>query len=104
MSGISIPALVVRQQIAAALDILVDVERLVDGRRVITSIQEITGMEEHVVEIQEIFSFEKRTIDEKGNVVGTFKPTGIRPQVIKRISEYGVKLSADIFDPNKVYE
>ena len=104
MSGISIPALVVRQQIAAALDILIDVERLIDGRRVITSIQEITGMEEHVVEIQEIFSFEKRTVDEKGNVAGAFRPSGIRPQVIKRISEYGINLSADIFDPNKIYE
>ena len=104
MSGISIPALVVRQQIAAALDILIDIERLIDGRRVITSIQEITGMEEHVVEIQEIFSFEKRTVDEKGNVAGAFQPSGIRPQVIKRISEYGINLSADIFDPNKIYE
>lgn len=104
MSGIDIPTLVVRQQIAAALDILVDVERLIDGRRVITSIQEITGMEEQVVEIQEIFSFDKRTIDENGNVVGTFRPSGIRPQVNKRISEYGINLPNDLFDPNKVYE
>ena len=104
MSGVSIPTLVVRQQIAAALNLLVDIERLVDGRRVVTSIQEITGMEESVVEIQEIFTFKKHTIDKEGRVTGIFQPTGIRPTLVKRISEYGIDLSPDIFDPHQVYE
>jgi pilus assembly protein CpaF len=104
MSGISIPALVVRQQIAAALNLIVDIERLVDGRRIVTSIQEISGMEEHVVELQEIFKFEKKSIDQRGNVTGVFRPTGVRPQLVKRIQEYGIDLSHEIFDPNRIYE
>lgn len=104
MSGGSIPALVARQQIASALDLLVDVERMIDGRRVITSIQEITGMEESVVETQEIFGFRKQTVDENGKVKGIFTPSGIRPRLMQRIIEHGVKLSDDIFDPNRVYE
>jgi pilus assembly protein CpaF len=104
MSGVPIPATVVRQQIAAAINLLVDQERMLDGRRVITSIQEITGMEGDVVELQEIFVYKKRTIDEQGKVIGHFHPTGIRPKISKQIAEYGIELSADLFDPNKVYE
>lgn len=104
MSGGSIPALVARQQIASALDLLVDVERMIDGRRVVTSIQEITGMEESVVETQEIFGFQKQTVDEEGMVKGVFRPSGIRPRLMQRIREHGVTLSDDLFDPNRVYE
>jgi pilus assembly protein CpaF len=104
MSSGSIPALVARQQIAAALDLLVDAERMMDGRRVVTSIQEITGMEEHVVEIQEIFSFQKETVDEEGHVKGVFRPSGIRPRLMQRIREHGITLSDDIFDPNRIFE
>jgi pilus assembly protein CpaF len=104
MSSGSIPALVARQQIAAALDLLVDAERMMDGRRVVTSIQEITGMEEHVVEIQEIFSFQKETVDEEGRVKGVFRPSGIRPRLMQRIREHGISLSDDIFDPNRIFE
>lgn len=104
MSGTGIPALVARQQIAAAIDLLVDAERMMDGRRVVTSIQEIVGMEETVVELQEIFSFQKETVDENGRVKGMFRPSGIKPRVMKRIREYGINLSDDIFDPNRIYE
>jgi len=104
MLGMSVPPLAIRQQIAAALHILVDAERMIDGRRVVTSIQEITGMEENVVGLQEIFMFEKQTVDAAGKVVGRFRPTGIRPKIAKRISEFGVTLPADMFDPNKIYE
>lgn len=104
MAGVPIPALVVRQQIAAALNLVIDVERLPDGRRVIGSIQEITGMEENVVNMQEIFTFEKKTVDAKGNVVGEFHATGIRPLMLKRFREYGVSIDENIFDPGRVYE
>ncbi len=104
MSGVPIPALVVRQQIAAALDLIVDIERLPDGRRIITSIQEITGMEEHVVSVQEIFSFYRETVDSKGHVLGSFKATGIRPHMLKDFKERGVTLDDAIFDPERVYE
>jgi len=104
MTGVPIPALVVRQQIAAALDILVDVERMPDGRRVVTSIQEITGMEENVVNMQEIFAFARKTMDARGNVIGEFHATGIRPNMLKRFKEYGVQIDETIFDPNRIYE
>lgn len=104
MAGVPIPALVIRQQMAAALNLVVDVERLPDGRRVISSIQEITGMEENVVNMQEIFGFEKKSVDSKGNIVGEFHATGIRPLMLKRFREYGVEIDENIFDPGRVYE
>lgn len=104
MSGFNIPALVVRQQIAAALDLIIGIERLADGRRVVTSIQEITGMEENVVSVQEIFRFQRETVDSRGHIIGEFKATGIRPYVLKRFKERGVALDDVIFDPERVYE
>lgn len=104
MSGVPIPALVVRQQIAAALNLVVDVERMPDGRRVLTSIQEITGMEESVVNMQEIFHFQRETVDARGQVVGNFRATGIRPLMLKRFKERGIALDESIFDPERVYE
>jgi len=104
MSGVPIPALVARQQIAAALDLVIDVERMPDGRRVVTSIQEITGMEESVVNMQEIFNFQRVTVDVRGQVVGKFTATGIRPLMLKRFKERGIALDESIFDPERVYE
>ncbi len=103
MSGIEIPPLVVRQQIAAALDLVVSAERLPDGRRVITSIQEITGMEGSVVNMQEIFTFHRQGADKQGRVQGEFSATGIRPLMLKRFAERGVDLHPRIFDPEKHY-
>jgi len=104
MSGTPIPPLVVRQQIAAALNLLIDVERLMDGRRVITSISEITGMEESVVNMQDIFRFNQKTVDEHGRVIGEFRATGIRPIMLKRFRERGIVLDDALFDPERVYQ
>jgi pilus assembly protein CpaF len=104
MSGAVIPALVIRQQIAAAIHVLIDISRLSDGRRVVTSIQEITGMEENVVGIQEIFKFQRETVTSEGKVIGHFRPSGIRPRISKKISEIGILLSDDIFDSTHLYE
>lgn len=84
MTGVPIPQPVVRQQIAAALHVLVNIERLADGRRVVSSIQEITGMEGPVVNLQEIFSFTRSGVDARGTVLGHFQATGIRPYCLKR--------------------
>ena len=104
MSGVPIPTQVIRQQIAAALHLIIDVERLIDGRRVITSIQEITGMEESVVNMQEIFTYQRKTVDKEGHVVGELKATGIRPIMLKKIRERGISLDDSLFDPERVYE
>lgn len=104
MSGVPIPALVARQQIAAALNLIIDIERLPDGRRVVKSIQEITGMEESVVTMQEIFHFTQETVDTKGQVIGAFSATGIRPYMLKHFKESGIVLDDTIFDPERVFE
>lgn len=104
MSGTPIPPIVVRQQIAAALNLVVSTERLPDGRRIVSSIQEITGMEETVVNMQEIFSFKRDTVDARGQVLGSFRASGIRPSMLKRFRERGVMLDESIFDPERVYE
>ncbi len=103
MSGIDIPPLVVRQQIAAALNLVVATTRLPDGHRVIQSIQEITGMEGDVVNMQEIFTFDRHTVDEHGRVIGEFRATGIRPLMLKKFKERGIELDSRIFDPEKRY-
>ena len=104
MSGVPIPTSVVRQQIAAAINLLISAERMLDGRRVVTSIQEITGMEGEIVNMQEIYKFERKTVDESGRVVGEFRATGIRPRMISRFTERGITLNDDLFDPKYVYE
>jgi len=104
MSGVPIPQPVVRQQIAAALHLVVNIERMMDGRRVVTSVQEITGMEENVVNMQEIFSFTREGVDDRGRVLGHFQATGIRPWMLRRFRERGVKIDEDMFEPDRVFE
>lgn len=104
MSGVPIPPLVVRQQIAAAIHLVIQTERMPDGRRVISSIQEITGMEQSVVNMQEIFAFHRKGIDQRGKVLGEFRASGIRPAMLTRFKERGIHLDASVFDPEKAYE
>lgn len=104
MAGVFLPQPVVRQQIAAALHLIATVERLVDGRRVVTSIQEITGMEGTVINMQEIFRFSREGIDHKGQVIGVFAATGIRPYLMHRLEERGISCSDEVFDPSTRYQ
>lgn len=104
MSGVPIPTAVVRQQIAAALDLIIHAERLSDGRRVIVSIQEITGMEEAIVNMHEIFGFVRKGVDDRGKVIGEFRASGVRPHMLKRFRERGIVLDDGLFDPERVYE
>ncbi len=104
MSGVPISAQAIRQQMSAALNLIVQTERLSDGRRVVLSIQEITGMEESVVNMQEIFAFQRKGVDVHGKVKGEFRATGIRPYMLKRCKERGIVIDEGIFDPERVYE
>ncbi|MEJ1297177.1 MAG: CpaF family protein [Candidatus Sedimenticola sp. (ex Thyasira tokunagai)] len=101
MSESPIPPQVIRQQMASAIDMAVQLDRLVDGRRVISSIQEITGMEENIISMQEIFRFNRQGIGEQGEVLGEFQATGIRPSVLKRFNERGYPVSDALFDPSQ---
>jgi pilus assembly protein CpaF len=89
----------IRQQISAALTVIIQVSRLSDGRRKLTSLQEITGMEGDVVTMQEIFRFDQSGIAQDGQVQGRFLATGIRPRFVHRLKTHGISLRDDLFDP-----
>ncbi len=98
MANLNIPARAVRQQIASAINAVVQVSRLSDGTRKVTSVSEIAGMEGEVVTMQELFIFERAGLTEDGKVKGRFKPTGIRPKFSDRLAAAGFRLSASLFD------
>src|SRR5262245_6827682 len=94
MTGMRLSDKAMRQQIASAIDLVIQVARLTDGTRRITSISEITGMEGETVAMQEIFHFERAGIDTSGKVLGRFRGTGIRPRFAERFRQYGMQLPA----------
>jgi pilus assembly protein CpaF len=98
MSSLTLPERTVRQQIASAIAIVVQVSRLSDGSRKVTSISEITGMEENVISMQEIFHFKRRGIGPDGRVVGVFQPTHIRPKFLEGLRVAGIFLPAGLFE------
>jgi pilus assembly protein CpaF len=97
MSALRLPERAMRQQIASAIDLVIQVSRLSDGTRKVTSISELTGMEGDVITMQEIFIFERQGTTAEGDVVGRFRPTGIRPKAADRLASYGVKLGEMLF-------
>jgi len=98
MSNLNIPERTVRQQIASAIAIVIQVTRLSDGSRKVTSISEITGMEENVISMHEIFSFNKKGIGPDGRVIGAFQPTRIRPKFLEQLRISGIFLPTDLFE------
>ncbi len=98
MSSMNLPEKTVRHQIASAISIVVQCSRLSDGSRKVMSIAEITGMDENVISMQEIFSFERKGIGPNGKVIGAFKPSGIRPKFLERLRVAGVSLAAELFE------
>ena len=104
MSGIDIPARAARSQIASAINVVIQVGRLSDGRRKLLSLSELTGMEGEVVTMQEIFRFRQTGVSPEGQVLGKFEATGIRPKFIEQVIAHGVNLSADLFRPDAKLE
>ncbi len=98
MCGLTLTEKTVRQQIASALDIVIQVSRMSDGTRKVTSVTEIVGMEENVITMQEIFAFHKKGIGPQGKVIGAFKPTGVRPRFLDRLQIAGIFLPQSTFD------
>lgn len=97
MAGMELPIKAIREQITSAIDLIVHQERLQDGSRKIINITEVQGMEKDVIVLQDVFSFEQKTIDEKGKVIGELKPTGIKPKFYPRFEERGIKLPHEVF-------
>jgi pilus assembly protein CpaF len=98
MGNMNLPEKSVRQQIAAAITIVVQSTRLSDGTRKVTSVSEITGMEENVISMQEIFTFNKKGIGPDGKVIGVFQPTHIRPRFLERLRLSGIVLPPALFE------
>lgn len=96
MGGMELPQKAIREQIATAIDLIVQQSRLRDGSRVITSITEIQGMEEDTVQRSEIFTFQQEGMED-GNIIGDLKPTGVRPSFYERFEEEGIELPPDLF-------
>ena len=104
MANLNLPHKASRQQIASAITVVIQGLRLIDGKRKITSIQEITGMEGDVITMQEIFTFKQTGINESGEVQGHFQATGVRPKFADRLRSFGVVLPDAMFDPAKHYQ
>lgn len=94
MTGMRLSDRAMRQQIASAVNMVIQVARLTDGTRRIVSISEITGMEGEMITMQEIFQFERTGVDAAGKVLGRFRTTGIRPRFAERLKQYGMNLPA----------
>jgi pilus assembly protein CpaF len=104
MAGINLPHKAARQQIASAITVIVQVNRLTDGQRKVTSIQEITGMEGEIITMQEIFTFRQTGMAADGKVSGHVQATGIRPKFADKLRNHGVNLPDAMFDPATRYE
>jgi len=98
MTGMRLSDRAMRQQMASALDLVVQIARLSDGTRRLTSIAEITGMEGETITMQEIFLFERTGVDAQGQVIGRFRPTGIRPRFAERLKASGMQLPRVFFE------
>lgn len=104
MAGLNLPPKAMRHYIASAIDVLVQMTRLSDGTRKMTSLSEITGMEGEVVTLNEIFTFQQTGVDGQGKVKGRFAATGIRPKFVQKFESLGLQVPADLFNPHRVYE
>jgi pilus assembly protein CpaF len=98
MGAMNLPEKAMRQQIASAIQLVIQQTRMSDGTRKVTSISEITGMEGDVITMQEVFAFEKLGVTPEGKVIGRFRATGVRPKVCERLKASGVNLPTDMFE------
>ena len=98
MVGLELPVRMMHEQIASALDVIIQISRLMEGSRKVVEITEVAGMEGERVSLQEIFKFEQTGIDKDGTVKGKLQATGIRPLFADRLETRGIKLPDDIFN------
>jgi pilus assembly protein CpaF len=98
MANLNLPEKAVRQQIASAVNVIIQVSRMSDGSRRVTHLSEITGMDEEVVCMQDIFRFEKRGIGTNGRVLGRFYSTGVTPRFVEKITASGISVPPNLFD------
>jgi pilus assembly protein CpaF len=103
MANLNLPHKAARQQIASAITVVIQALRLTDGKRKITSIQEVTGMEGDVITMQEIFGYHQTGVDAEGKIIGHFQASGVRPKFAERLRSFGIQLPDRMFDPARRY-
>jgi|TARA_B110000238_G_scaffold31130_1_gene31535 pilus assembly protein CpaF len=97
MAGMDLPVMAIREQVASAVDIIIQQNRFSDGSRRITSITEVTGMEGDVVQLSEIFRYQRKGFDSDGKIIGEFQATGLVPKFYEILREQGVDIDMGIF-------
>jgi pilus assembly protein CpaF len=97
MAGFDLPSKAIREQIASALNVILQLSRMSDGTRKVVAVSEVTGMEGDVVVMQDIFVFEKRGVDRDGKVLGEYRATGVRPKFLDAVHAAGIHLGANVF-------
>jgi len=97
MAGFDLPVKTIRAQIASAIDVVVQLERMEDGKRRVSSVCEVNSMEGDVITMSEIFRYERRGIDENGNIVGRYVSTGIVPRFHERMKQRGINIGLDSY-------
>jgi pilus assembly protein CpaF len=102
MAAMGLPVQNIRSQIASAITLVMQLQRLPDGRRRLVSVNEIRGMEGDVIQMHEIFRFVKEQIDAKGYIMGHFEATGIRPGFLEDLKPFGIELPAALFEPGRL--
>jgi pilus assembly protein CpaF len=102
LTGVNLPSAAMREQISAALDVIIHVTRMSDGTRRVVGVAEIVGMERDVVAMQDIFVFRKTGISEDGKVIGQYEATGIRPKFADRLKVSGVDVPSALFREGQV--
>jgi len=97
MGGMDLPIIAIREQIASAVDLIVQLSRLRDGTRRVTHITEVVGMEGDTVTLSDIFVFDYEGVDEEGKYIGELRPTGLRPMILEKLAEHGIELPSSVF-------
>jgi len=97
MAGMELPIKAMRQQIASAVDVIIQANRLQGGPRKVTSISEVCGMEQDIIIMQDVFRYKQLGIDQNGRAFGQFEATGVRPTFVSRIEAAGIKLPSNLF-------
>ena len=100
MSGLQLPMAAMRSQIASAIDVVVQLERMEDGKRRMTSVQEIQGMEGDIITMSEIFTFQRQGLDDEGNIIGRYTATGIVPKFADVLRQRGLMMDVGLFRPD----
>jgi pilus assembly protein CpaF len=98
MANLNIPDRAVRQQIASAVNLIVQIARMPDGTRKVSAISELTGMEQDTITMQDIFVFERGGMTQDGKVTGRFRATGVRPKCAERLGTMGIRLPIEMFE------